>query len=112
MLPFDVIADDRNGTLATFADAADWLTDGLDPLRLTGAVCFDTLTAVGPECEVLAHDATGGPCLVRARYGAGEFLIIEPSFDRWEDGGNSETGVSEMQGKRFLANLLAYLSRG
>ena len=107
-LPFEVVVEDRNGTAGEIRKRQHLLFKDIG--SIAGTVCYDTVVVAGSQWSVLAADSDGGPAVLRAAYGKGEILIIQPSVDRWAAPNPPDVGLDTAVCRRVMANLAAYLS--
>lgn len=106
-LPFDLEVQDANGQLGEVVDTSHPLVRGVPSLK--GTVCYDTIAYAGPEWSVVAKDAEGRPCIVSARYGAGDLLVVQASFDRWASAERPPVGVPDEICRQVMKNLAQYV---
>ncbi|MEW6357864.1 MAG: hypothetical protein AB1696_16135 [Planctomycetota bacterium] len=108
-LPLDLEVQDANGKAGKIVDPSHPLFSGVATIE--GTTCYDTIAFAGPEWKALATDSEGRPCILCAKYGAGEILVIEASFDRWAGAKEPSVGIPDAICKQLIKNLVAYLSK-
>ncbi|NOZ21544.1 MAG: hypothetical protein GXP25_10700 [Planctomycetes bacterium] len=106
-LPVDLEVQDTNGQAGEITDPSHPLFKNVPTIK--GTTCYDTIAYAGPEWKALAKDTEGRPCILSAKVGSGEILVIEASFDRWASPKEPGVGVSNDVCRQVMKNLAAYL---
>ncbi|MBN2451921.1 MAG: hypothetical protein JXR77_16155 [Lentisphaeria bacterium] len=109
LLPLDLVAQDEDGQAGEITVPEHPLFDDIG--TITGANCYDTIAYADPAWDVLARDTAGRPAILAAAYGKGEYLVLEPSFDRWAAAPPPEGGLAADRCRILLRNLRRWAMR-